>query len=134
MHVPIEREELASSHRASREASIRSSRRASSCYINSYSSTQDSVRSSDGTDLQRPSFTPQESVTVIPPSTKEPPIDRGWAWVVMAACCFTFFFGDGIAFTFGVLYPELLKEFGEDNKAQVSLVGSVLTGFYLGPG
>lgn len=59
----------------------------------------------------------------------QPQIDGGWAWVVMIAGFLMVFMVDGISFTFGLLYPDLLDHFGE-NRTKTSLVGSVLTGLY----
>ena len=64
----------------------------------------------------------------------DPNIDKGWAWVVMFASLAMIILVDGISFSFGsVLLTVLRKEFNED-RTRTSLVGSVMTGFYLGAG
>jgi len=61
--------------------------------------------------------------TVVPP-------DGGWGWVIAAAsfCCNIVV--DGIIFSFGMFLGDIGRAFGV-SKAEVSIVGSLLAGFYL---
>jgi hypothetical protein len=61
--------------------------------------------------------------TVIPP-------DGGWGWVIVIASFFCNIIVDGIIFTSGMFLSDLTRAFGE-SKAKVSIVGSLLAGFYL---
>ncbi|KAI5726349.1 hypothetical protein M8J76_001091 [Diaphorina citri] len=67
--------------------------------------------------------TPVHTYMVVPP-------DGGWGWVVVAAsfCCNLVV--DGIIYSFGMFLGVISDSFGE-SKAKVSLVGSLLSGFYL---
>ncbi|CAH0393762.1 unnamed protein product [Bemisia tabaci] len=58
------------------------------------------------------------------------PPDGGWGWVIVASsfCCNIVV--DGIIFTFGTFLKDLAVSFNA-SEAQVSLVGSLLSGFYL---
>ncbi|XP_075227171.1 uncharacterized protein LOC142327751 [Lycorma delicatula] len=58
------------------------------------------------------------------------PPDGGWGWVIVFGSFFCNVFVDGIVYCFGVLLGEITRSLGE-NKAKVSLVGSLLSGFYL---
>jgi hypothetical protein len=61
--------------------------------------------------------------TVVPP-------DGGWGWVIAAASFFCNIVVDGIIFSFGMFLRDIAQAFGE-SKAKVSIVGSLLAGFYL---
>lgn len=67
--------------------------------------------------------TPMHTYMVVPP-------DGGWGWVVVAAsfCCNMVV--DGIIYSFGMFLGVISESFDE-SKAKVSLVGSLLSGFYL---
>lgn len=60
--------------------------------------------------------------------------DHGWAWVILLAAFFCNFTFDGIIFSFGVFYLELL-DFFKAGRAETSLIGSVICGVYaiIGP-
>ncbi|KAJ8674038.1 hypothetical protein QAD02_005300, partial [Eretmocerus hayati] len=58
------------------------------------------------------------------------PPDGGWGWVVVFASFMCNFVVDGIMFTFGIFLDPMVKDFGVSN-AQMSLAGSLQTGFYL---
>ncbi|KAF5273450.1 hypothetical protein FQA39_LY07467 [Lamprigera yunnana] len=58
------------------------------------------------------------------------PPDGGWGWVVVAASFFSNMVVDGIVYAFGMFLDDIAKEFKETT-AYVSLVGSLLSGFYL---
>ncbi|XP_026275470.1 monocarboxylate transporter 10 isoform X2 [Frankliniella occidentalis] len=58
------------------------------------------------------------------------PPDGGWGWVIVAASFMCNLVVDGIIFTFGMLQPLLVEEFGVA-QSEVALVGSLQTGFYL---
>ncbi|XP_052811798.1 monocarboxylate transporter 13-like isoform X2 [Mya arenaria] len=55
--------------------------------------------------------------------------DGGWGWVVTFAALCTTFIVDGISFSFGVFYIELLDYFGE-SRSLTSWIISVLNGTY----
>lgn len=65
-----------------------------------------------------------EELTVSPP-------DGGWGWVIVGAAFVTSVIVDGIIFSFGILLPELLKEFTDAGKSSISWIGSGLAGTYL---
>ena len=56
--------------------------------------------------------------------TLPPPPDGGWGWVIVAASFMIHFVADGCAFSFGVLYTELLDYFKE-SKGKTAWVGSL---------
>ena len=65
-------------------------------------------------------------------ATAQPtPPDGGWGWVVVVASFVSNMIVDGILYTFGILYVELLIEFPDASKGQIALIGSLLGGFYL---
>ncbi|XP_046582944.1 monocarboxylate transporter 12-like [Haliotis rubra] len=53
-----------------------------------------------------------------------PVLDGGWGWVVLVGCFTINFISDGCAYSFGVLYTELLDCFHE-SKSKTSWVGSL---------
>ena len=55
--------------------------------------------------------------------------DQGWAWMVLVAAFFCNVTFDGIIYSFGVLYVDLLDAFGE-SKGHTSWIGSVISGVY----
>lgn len=61
--------------------------------------------------------------TVVPP-------DGGWGWVIVAASFFCNLVVDGIIFAFGMFLSDISQAFDE-SKAKVSIIGSLLAGFYL---
>ena len=67
------------------------------------------------------------------PDTPPVPLDGGWGWVVVAASLLCNIIVDGVCFSFGVLYLELLDAFGE-SKGKTAWVGSLVPGMYLGMG
>ena len=115
----------------SRRSLVRRQRSRHSEFIQSIAS---STASGTGTPL--PEAIP-ELPELPPPDVAEelnnPNVDGGWAWAVMVASFVLIFIVDGIAFSFGVFLDVLIKEFGQD-KSTTSLVGSVLSGLYLGAG
>jgi hypothetical protein len=66
---------------------------------------------------------PVTTFTVVPP-------DGGWGWVIVAASFFCNLIVDGIIFAFGMFLSDISKTFNE-SKAKVSIIGSLLAGFYL---
>ncbi|KAI5723202.1 hypothetical protein M8J76_002853 [Diaphorina citri] len=50
--------------------------------------------------------------------------DGGWGWMVVLAAFFINMAGDGIAFSFGLLYIEFLNEFGA-SKSKTAWIGSL---------
>ena len=58
------------------------------------------------------------------------PPDGGWGWVIVFASFFCNLFIDGIIFSFGMFLNEIADAF-QCTKAEVAIVGSLLTGFYL---
>ena len=72
-----------------------------------------------------------------PPARPSPPItqpapapDGGWGWVVCAGAFMCNVVMDGMLFSFGVFFIELLYCFGE-SKGRTALVGSMLMGTHL---
>lgn len=58
-------------------------------------------------------------------STKKPKIpDGGWGWVIVFCSFILCMVADGVSFSFGLLYPELLNEFGASSSA-TSWIGSL---------
>lgn len=53
-----------------------------------------------------------------------PPPDGGWGWVIVLASFFANFIADGCAYSYGVLYVELLSFF-EESRSKTSLVGAL---------
>lgn len=66
---------------------------------------------------------PVATFTVVPP-------DGGWGWVIVAASFFCNLVVDGIIFAFGMFLNDIAVAFDE-SKAKVSIIGSLLAGFYL---
>nr|CAD7258269.1 unnamed protein product [Timema shepardi] len=58
------------------------------------------------------------------------PPDGGWGWVIVTASFFCNLIVDGIIFTFGMFLKDIQREFGA-SKSKVTIVGSLLAGFYL---
>ncbi|RUS85104.1 hypothetical protein EGW08_007156, partial [Elysia chlorotica] len=63
-----------------------------------------------------------------------PPPDGGWGWFVVLGAFTVSLICDGLAYCFGVLYSELLVDFGE-SRSKTSMVGSIFFGvaMILGP-
>lgn len=53
--------------------------------------------------------------------------DGGWGWLVCFACFFCHVFADGIMYSFGMIYVELL-EYYEGSKLETAFVSSLSTG------
>ncbi|KAK8782394.1 hypothetical protein V5799_016265, partial [Amblyomma americanum] len=68
---------------------------------------------------------PEEFYAAIP----EPP-DGGWGWMIVAASFLCNMVVDGIAYTFGIFFPEFVDHF-KAPKGTVAWVGSLLSGCYL---
>lgn len=64
-----------------------------------------------------------DNIVVIPP-------DGGWGWVVVLSSFLCNLIVDGIIFSFAIFLEPIAKEFSVD-KAEVTLVGSLMSGFYL---
>ncbi|KAK7869035.1 hypothetical protein R5R35_002983 [Gryllus longicercus] len=71
----------------------------------------------------------QEQPQVVTTYMVVPP-DGGWGWVVAGASFLSNLIVDGIIFSFGMYMGEMSESLGE-SKATVSLIGSLLAGFYL---
>jgi len=61
-----------------------------------------------------------------------PPVtpDGGWGWMVVAATFVSNLIVDGVAYTFGIIMPELIAYF-DASKGKTALVGSMIPGVYL---
>lgn len=72
------------------------------------------------------SLTPSARVPVdqLPPAIRKD-IDHGWAWVVMVAACVGNMIVNGVCYTAGVYFVEVLDEF-QDSRAHTAWVGSIL--------
>lgn len=64
-----------------------------------------------------------ETTVVVPP-------DGGWGWMVVIASFMCNLIVDGIIFSFGTFLDSIAAEYGV-TKADVTLVGSLMSGFYL---
>ncbi len=58
------------------------------------------------------------------------PPDGGWGWVICAAAFVCMVILDGMMFSFGVFFLDLLDDFGE-SKGTTAWVGSTLMGTHL---
>ncbi|XP_052784506.1 monocarboxylate transporter 12-B-like [Mya arenaria] len=60
--------------------------------------------------------------------------DGGWGWVVCSACFLVHMLIDGLFYSFGVIYVELLEYYGS-SKGSTALIGSLCPGvlFLIGP-
>jgi len=56
--------------------------------------------------------------------------DGGWGWIVTIASFFSNAIVDGVCYTFGLLYAELLDEFNA-GRSKTALIGSLVVGTYL---
>ena len=54
-------------------------------------------------------------------------VDGGYGWVVVAASFLAYFIADGWAYSFGVIYPVLIEQFG-DSKGKTAIIGALLYG------
>lgn len=81
--------------------------------------TEDEVEADPAIQLGEPLTT----FTIVPP-------DGGWGWVIVAASFFCNLVVDGIIFAFGMFLSDISETFNE-SKAKVSIIGSLLAGFYL---
>lgn len=61
------------------------------------------------------------------------PSDGGWGWMIVAASFLCNMVVDGIAYTFGIFFPEFVDHF-KAPKGTVAWVGSLLSGCYLSAG
>ena len=61
------------------------------------------------------------------------PPDGGWGWVVVVASLFVNIIVDGVCFSFGIMFVELLEYYGE-SKGKTMWIGSLIPGMYLGTG
>ena len=61
------------------------------------------------------------------------PPDGGWGWLVVFASMFVNIIVDGVCFSFGIMYVELLEYFGE-SRGKTAWIGSLIPGMYLGTG
>lgn len=58
------------------------------------------------------------------------PPDGGWGWVVVFAAFYCNVVVDGIIYSFGMLMNDMVNTFHE-SESKVTVVGSLLNGFYL---
>ena len=70
--------------------------------------------------------------TVMSGTLHDPP-DGGWGWVMTFSAFIVGVILDGISFSFGILFVQLLEYFGE-SRSLTSWIISVLNGTYLGIG
>ena len=61
------------------------------------------------------------------PNSEKKILDGGYGWIVTFASFMCHFIADGISFTFGVIYSDLLSAFGA-SKSATSFVGSLFVG------
>jgi len=59
-----------------------------------------------------------------------PPPDGGWGWAVVFAAFIINVVVDGICYAYGIIAPVFQERF-DASKAETSLIGSILIGFYL---
>jgi hypothetical protein len=77
--------------------------------------------------LQTGSMAGVEELEEFEPPT---PPDGGWGWAVMIASFFSNMIVDGVCYTFGIFFPELVDTFGA-SKSVTALVGALVPGTYL---
>lgn len=58
------------------------------------------------------------------------PPDGGWGWVVVFAAFYCNVVVDGIIYSFGMLMKDMVVTFDE-TESKITIVGSLLNGFYL---
>lgn len=58
------------------------------------------------------------------------PPDGGWGWVVVFAAFYCNVVVDGIIYSFGMLIKDMVNTFHE-TESMITIVGSLLNGFYL---
>lgn len=58
------------------------------------------------------------------------PPDGGWGWVIVFSSLMCNIIVDGIGYSFGVLLPQWVDDFGE-TPGKISLIGALLVGVYL---
>nr|XP_023024052.1 uncharacterized protein LOC111512181 [Leptinotarsa decemlineata] len=83
------------------------------------------------TSINKPSCSPRSSLSSSSSSSSESleiseasPPDGGWGWVVVFAAFAVNLIADGITFSFGVIFVEFLKYFGQ-NRSTTAWVGSL---------
>ena len=52
-------------------------------------------------------------------------LDGGWGWMVVVGSFFCYFIADGWAYSFGIIFSELLEYFG-DSKALTATIGALI--------
>lgn len=82
------------------------------------------VRSSISSDSSSSSSTSDSSSDDVSQFAEAKPPDGGYGWVIVFASFMVNLIADGITFSFGVIYVELLKYFGE-GKAKTAWIGSL---------
>lgn len=87
------------------------------------------LKGSESADTSSSSSSSSESLLSSDSSTESmpPPPDGGYGWIIVVAAFFISLISDGISFSFGILYTELLAHF-EESKSLTSWIGSVFYG------
>nr|AKN21513.1 slc16a-18 [Schmidtea mediterranea] len=62
------------------------------------------------------------------------PPDGGWAWLIVLASFFCMITIDGTCFNYGLLVPEMMETFQENDIMSFMWPGSLLAGFYMSMG
>jgi hypothetical protein len=94
-----------------------------SCSLYAEDGAEDQIPTEADVDTAIQLGEPIATFTVVPP-------DGGWGWVIVAASFFCNLIVDGIIFAFGMFLSDISETFNE-SKAKVSIIGSLLAGFYL---
>ena len=55
--------------------------------------------------------------------------DGGWGWMVVVASFVSNLIVDGVAYTFGIIMPQLIDHF-DASKGKTAVVGSLIPGLY----
>ncbi|KAJ8969652.1 hypothetical protein NQ314_001654 [Rhamnusium bicolor] len=87
------------------------------------SECQKLVEISEERDPSNDDISSDDAEVVVPP-------DGGWGWVIVVASFMCNMIVDGIIFSFGTFLVDIATDFSV-SKAQVTLVGSLMSGFYL---
>lgn len=90
-----------------------------------YNSRSSTYRPSEKTFVPIPSYRGQSVYYQAAPMKTVIPPDSGWSWVILVASLLASIIIDGVIFSFGVITPEFVKQFGV-SRSTVGWMGSLL--------